>query len=406
MLADLSLAQLDRPYLLIVNIPYYVDGRGSVYLNRGWHIDLARHFAYLPRLRVAAPRLPLPVAHAHLECFAGDEQRFVALPAQGSMREAVRALPRTCLTIAKAVGWAEVVHTGVAGWPYPIGWLGAVLARLRDRELVVVVESAPWRATGTAEDRKLSRRVREPVYEALARFSVESASVALFTQATYRDSLLKRPRGASYVTPATWISDEHVLDALAARARIAAKAQRPMRFAFIGRMLTEKGVMMLIDALRLLEQDKRAVAIDFIGTGELAAAIEAQLASFAHVRGQMIGQIPYDQGFFAQLDQYDAVVMPNLGDEQPRLVFDTAARAVPVIAFATDGITPHVTDGVTGVLVQPRDASALADALSRALEQREQLARMGLAALERVRPHTHLAMHRQRAALFAKHLRK
>lgn len=58
------------------------------------------------------------------------------------------------------------------------------------------------------------------------------------------------------------------------------------------------------------------------------------------------------------------------------------------------------------LLKRPRDSSALADALARALEQREQLARMGLAALERVRPHTHLAMHRQRAELLTKHLRK
>ena len=51
------LEPLSVRYLMIVPIPFYVDERGQVWLEEGWHRDFVEHLEYLPRLTLAAPLL-------------------------------------------------------------------------------------------------------------------------------------------------------------------------------------------------------------------------------------------------------------------------------------------------------------------------------------------------------------
>ena len=46
---------LDRRYLLVMPIPYYVDDFGAVWVDRLWKHDLERHLDYLPQLTLTAP---------------------------------------------------------------------------------------------------------------------------------------------------------------------------------------------------------------------------------------------------------------------------------------------------------------------------------------------------------------
>src|SRR5690606_23927349 len=62
-----------------------------------------------------------------------------------------------------------------------------------------------------------------------------------------------------------------------------------------------------------------------------------------------------------------------------------AMRAgLPVVGFATDGVSETVADGVTGFLVGQRDAAALARALDRLISNPDMGAAMGAAGSQRV----------------------
>ncbi len=111
--------------------------------------------------------------------------------------------------------------------------------------------------------------------------------------------------------------------------------------------------------------------------------------------------MPYGPRFFALVDRYHALLAPMLSDEQPRIVFDAAARALPVIASDADGLRPHVNEGASGTLVARGNAQALAAALERLSHDAAGLARMGMQALHDARPHTHRAMHARRSHLLA-----
>jgi glycosyltransferase involved in cell wall biosynthesis len=61
------------------------------------------------------------------------------------------------------------------------------------------------------------------------------------------------------------------------------------------------------------------------------------------------------------------------------------ASGIPVVASAVGGLTDTVLDGVTGVLVPPREPDALADALRPLIKDGELRRQLGLAGLLRAR---------------------
>ncbi len=65
-------------------------------------------------------------------------------------------------------------------------------------------------------------------------------------------------------------------------------------------------------------------------------------------------------------------------------ILEAMAMAKPVVATRVGGIPEIVIDGVTGLLVSPRDPEALAEAIIALLQDRERAKAMGQAGRERV----------------------
>jgi glycosyltransferase involved in cell wall biosynthesis len=63
----------------------------------------------------------------------------------------------------------------------------------------------------------------------------------------------------------------------------------------------------------------------------------------------------------------DVVVLPSLAEGLPLVVLETMAVGTPLVATAIGGTNEAVLDEVTGILVPPRDAAALAEAIERVL---------------------------------------
>jgi glycosyltransferase involved in cell wall biosynthesis len=124
------------------------------------------------------------------------------------------------------------------------------------------------------------------------------------------------------------------------------------------------------------------------------AAVASDWAK-AHVR--LIDPVPYGPQFFALLGQYDAVLVPSLSDEQPRIIYDAYSQGVTAIGTDTAGIRACLTDGETGMLVPPGDAAALADAMRGAAGDLDRLAAMGARGRDLAAQNTHRGMHRHRA---------
>ena len=80
----------------------------------------------------------------------------------------------------------------------------------------------------------------------------------------------------------------------------------------------------------------------------------------------------------------DLVVFPSLWEGLPYALLEAMAAGKTVIASRVGGMADVLQDGVNGILVPPRDPAALAEAMTKALENEPQRSKIGGYARETV----------------------
>lgn len=396
---DNALPRIDRRYLLVMPTVSFIDEAGAIWVDSSSHRDLCAHTDYLTDLLLCTPARAYAgqPGLVRFEPPEGARFSFVPLPGQSSQLAALREVPGTVRSLYRAVASADVVHSGVVGWPYPLGWIANPLANALGKKLIVAVES-PWHLRG-ADRRKPWRRLLDldGVRQTLARWSVRNADLALFTQPLYRDALCDDEHHAAHITPAVWIEEDELISDEQAAQLWASKLTLPPRYLFADRLLSSKGVELLLSALRKLDQSGRSVRVDIIGSGAPREAWLRACKEFKDVKLSVLDPVPYGAAFLGLVQGYDAVLVPS--DEQLRIVFDANARAVPVIGSDSEGLRAHVSHGSSGWLLPVGDVDALARALLSGASGRQQLRELGMNALARARGLTHRSMHAHRANL-------
>ncbi|MCU1449573.1 MAG: hypothetical protein JWP02_1743, partial [Acidimicrobiales bacterium] len=149
---------------------------------------------------------------------------------------------------------------------------------------------------------------------------------------------------------------------------------------FAGRLSPEKGVDTLIDAVGRLGGD---VQLDVAGEGPDRSRLEALASRVAPGRVRFAGRL--DQ---KEMDAFVAgaatLVLPSRWYEnQPMVVLEAFARAVPVVATDLGGTQELIRHGTDGFLVPPDDPAALAASLEALLADPERARAMGRAARDR-----------------------
>ncbi len=149
--------------------------------------------------------------------------------------------------------------------------------------------------------------------------------------------------------------------------RVGEEAEPP-EVLFAGRLSPEKGILELVEAA---DGMKLTVA----GDGPLRARVPGALGFVPH---HALGPL---------YEQAAVVAVPSHREGFGVVCAEAMAHGRPVVAGAVGGLLDLVVDGVTGLLVPPRDVPALRAALERLLGDRELRRRMGAAARERARAH-------------------
>ena len=390
-----------KRYLLSAVVPYFQDDAGAIWLDPLWRHDLLAHLDYLDHLTVLAPMARYD-GQSDLEPLnlpQGQKLEFRALPFAESGKAALLQLPIAIWSALKAVRAADIVHTGVAGWPVPQGLFVNPIAVMLRKPMVVVIESAFWRIADAAHASRKAR-LRERLTEAFARWSIRKCKLAIFTHQKYRAELGANSKARLEVHPASWVNEADVFAPDEARARWSGKADMP-KFLVAARLVPEKGIPVLLEALHQLEASGEAIDLTIMGEGALKDECHQAAARFRQVRLTVKAPLPYGAPFFEELARYHAIVVPSVSDEQPRILFDAFARAVPALASDTDGHRDLVEPQRTGALFAAGEPAALAKMLVRYRDRPDDLHAMGLTALEQASGHTHRAMHAKRAGILA-----
>jgi glycosyltransferase involved in cell wall biosynthesis len=83
----------------------------------------------------------------------------------------------------------------------------------------------------------------------------------------------------------------------------------------------------------------------------------------------------------------DAVVLPSYREGLPKGLIEAAACGLPLVATDVPGCREVVADGVDGLLVPPRSADALAQAIARLRDDSALAGRLGEAARRKALEH-------------------
>lgn len=157
-------------------------------------------------------------------------------------------------------------------------------------------------------------------------------------------------------------------------------ASRPFTIGFVGRLVEEKGVYILLDALAGLQGEWRA---HWVGGGPLRAALEQRASELGIAeRLSFLGQVPSTEMPHIY-PSFDVLVLPSLTrpnwkEQFGRALIEAMACGVPVIG-SDSGAIPDVI-GSAGMVVPEASSLALWRALTQLqseLQLRQQYAQAG-----------------------------
>ncbi len=144
-----------------------------------------------------------------------------------------------------------------------------------------------------------------------------------------------------------------------ARAPMPAPAPgEPWRFAFLGRIMTYKGLPLFVDAMTRLRSEGRAVQVSVMGEGPLGPEADRLAALGAHVLNRWLDEAEIANA----LQNHHAIVLSHIEASQSGVAASALGAGLPVIATPVGGIREQVRHGETGLLAREVSAASLADA--------------------------------------------
>jgi glycosyltransferase involved in cell wall biosynthesis len=161
-----------------------------------------------------------------------------------------------------------------------------------------------------------------------------------------------------------------------------ADAKHDLRVVFVGRLVPQKALPVLLRAWTSLARRLPAVTLDIVGAGPLQPELEAaasQLGLGARVRfaGFQADVRPF-------LEAATVFVLPSTVEGLSNALLEAMAVGLPAVATRVGGTEDVVIDGRTALLVPPHDPDALTEALTALLTAPERAREMGREARDRV----------------------
>ncbi len=140
----------------------------------------------------------------------------------------------------------------------------------------------------------------------------------------------------------------------------------PLRVVLAARMLWDKGVREFVEAARMLRLQGRTLQFQLAGgpdPGNPASIPELVLLEWE--AAGLVDWLGHVDDMPALLADADVVVLPSYREGLPKSLIEAAACGRPLVTTDVPGCREVVSDGVDGLLVPVRDASALARAIGR-----------------------------------------
>ena len=154
---------------------------------------------------------------------------------------------------------------------------------------------------------------------------------------------------------------------------------------FVGRLERAKGLPILLEAVVALCGDWPGLRLTIVGDGPDRSRLESRARQLGVEENVTFAGYKSRAEVLQHLRAADVFVMSSLAEGVPVVLMEAMAGGLPVVAPRIAGIPELIEDGVTGLLVPPGDAGALAGRVERLLadgDLRRRLGRAGRAKVE------------------------
>jgi glycosyltransferase involved in cell wall biosynthesis len=322
-----------------------------------------------------------PFSHAFLE---GLRSEVVYLPHR-PLREPIRVARALAHVLrSEPRGWLRAA--GASLWPPRLRgcrrlFQATVLRHMLDRAEIDHVHA--HFATAAARLARLAWQMGGPSY------SVSAHAKDIYDQGVRLDHLRDKLADAAFVATVSRANREYLETVLGTLGRVhvvpnavdlrrlngsTANGSSANTILAVARLVEKKGLGDLVDACGILAREGRVFRLEIVGDGPLRSALECE-ATRQDVPVVFHGALPHEhvQVLYRRATVFCLpCVVAASGDRDglPTSVLEAMALGVPVVTTAVNGLTEAILNERTGLVVAEHDPPALAQALSRVLDDR------------------------------------
>jgi glycosyltransferase involved in cell wall biosynthesis len=150
-----------------------------------------------------------------------------------------------------------------------------------------------------------------------------------------------------------------------------------------GRLVPIKGISLLVDAFALVLKTFPDVHLEIAGSGPESHSLEAQVERLGlEHRVRFLGWV---DDMSTTLARWEIFAQPSLTEGFGLSILEAMMKGLPVVAASVGGIPELVVDGVTGLLVPPKEPQRFANALEQLLRDSNRARSMGERGSDRAR---------------------
>ena len=399
---------INLPYTVFVELPIFRNRQGQLFCDSLWAKDLRLHLTYISHFNLCCPVLTgeVPQGYENITQENIDDidikHVFELRYCRGFLSTFTNFFPNF-FTIFQAAKKSKIVHSAGAGWPFPSTFYLVFLWPFMRFKWVVNIESSFWMLSPSSKV-TLRAWLSHYAHKILLGTALNMADARIFTQTFYQEYFLGQDKSRSMINAASWVDTEKIILRGKLIQNQAQKSSNPLKLIFPTRLIADKGVFVLIEAIEHLKKMNTHVELTIIGSGDLKSLCQ-QTCSAVHptVKLQFLEPLPYESTFFNAIQMHDLIVVANLKEEQPRNIFDAFSQGLGAIASQTTGVL-DITNSSNTVYFDVGNAEALASVINELSINKTKVNELGLAALAAMQQITHANMHENRRVFLEKTL--
>lgn len=152
---------------------------------------------------------------------------------------------------------------------------------------------------------------------------------------------------------------------------------------YVGRLDPIKGVQFFVEAARLCLQKNISLKFILVGEGILRKELEDKVTLWG--LNDKIVFTGWRDDIPDIMSILDILVLPSLNEAVGIVLIEAGSLGVPVVASNVGGIAEIIKDKQTGILVEPADPQAIAEAVKELLDNPQKMLAMSNAAKNRVK---------------------